>query len=193
MKITCSICSNPRAGVGGVVVGAAGSGTSGAGREVARVQATAAIVARRTAAATRRRRPSMSRRMVRRRGYAPRVMPVIHVRAAPFDRGDASAALQAIATAVADAVPCDVGDVWCTFSTVDVQSVGTETRDGVGRIVYVDLWIRPREDAAAAPRALEAACRAAAEAIGLPVEDVWGTLRPIEAGSVFAGGSLLAD
>jgi len=120
-------------------------------------------------------------------------MPVVHVRAAPFDRGDASPALQAIATAVADAVPCEVGDVWCTFSTLDTQTVGTETRDGVGRIVYVDVWIRPRADAEAGPRALEAACRAAADAIGLPVEDVWGTLRPIAAGSVFAGGSLVED
>jgi hypothetical protein len=116
-------------------------------------------------------------------------MPAIHVRANPHD--DPAPALGAIAVAVAAAVPCEVAGVWCTFSPLGAQTVGTDPRPGEGAIVYVDVWIRPRDDDAAAARALETACRAAAAGFGVPVEDVWGTLRPVEPGMVFAGGALI--
>ncbi len=120
-------------------------------------------------------------------------MPAIHVRASETDRDAAPTVLARVAREVAAAVPCDVGGVWCTFTAVDVQTIGEEIRAEEGRIVYVDVWIRPRDDVRAAPRALEAACRAAAEGFGVPVEDVWGTLRPVEPMRVFAGGALIED
>jgi hypothetical protein len=113
-------------------------------------------------------------------------MPVIHVRTTPTSGLDAASALGGIARSVAAAVPCAVDGVWCTFVPLAAQTIG----DREGRIVYVDVWIRPREgDAPAAGRALEAACRAAATGFGVPLEDVWGTLRPVEPGRVFAGGA----
>ena len=121
-------------------------------------------------------------------------MPVVHVRGAQVDREAAPEALVAIARDVATAVPCGMEGVWCTFTALDAQAVGEEERTDDGRIVYVDVWIRPRAgDAAAAPRALEAACHAAAASFDVPVEDVWGTLRTVEAGAVFAGGAVVED
>lgn len=120
-------------------------------------------------------------------------MPVIHVRAGAADRERAPAALAAIARDVAEAVPCDVGGVWCTFQELDVQTVGASLRDGEGRIVYVDVWISPRDDPGAATRALTAACDATAAGLGIPVQDIWGTLRMVEPGRVFAGGALVED
>lgn len=115
-------------------------------------------------------------------------MPVIHVRSEEADRAAAPVVLVEVARAVAGAVPCDVDGVWCTFSVLEVGTLGERVVEGGGRIVYVDLWMRERDDAAASGRALEAACRAAAAGFGVPVEDVWGCLRPVEPGRVFAGG-----
>jgi hypothetical protein len=120
-------------------------------------------------------------------------MPVVHVRGGSRDLEMAPTALGQIARAVSEATPCDLETVWCTFTALDVQSMGARTVGRAGRIVYVDVWIRPRADAAAATRALEAACRAAATAFEIPVEDVWGTLRPVEPLRVFAGGGLVED
>jgi hypothetical protein len=119
-------------------------------------------------------------------------MPAVHVRSTATDRDRAPAALAEIARVVAAAVPCQVDGVWCTFTAIDTQAIGERTTDHQGRIVYVDVWIRPRDgDPAADGRALEAACRSAATAFGVPVEDVWGTLRRVEPGRVFAGGALV--
>lgn len=120
-------------------------------------------------------------------------MPVVHVRANAVDRPSASAALAAITEAVASAVPCAPDAVWCTFTAVETQTIGGAARDDEGRIVYVDVWIRPRADDVSITRALEAACTAAAAGLGVPVDDVWGTLRPVEPLRVFAGGSLIDD
>jgi len=121
-------------------------------------------------------------------------VPVVHVRGSEVDRAAAAAALVVVAHEVAEAVPCDVASVWCTFTGLGVQTIGDRVMDGVGRILYVDVWIRPRPgDLRAAPRALEAACGAAAAAFGVPAEDVWGTLRPVVGGRVFAGGALIED
>ena len=118
-------------------------------------------------------------------------MPVIHVRGGAVDRPRATETLTQLARAVAAAAPCDVDDVWCTFTGVDVQTIGVGVRDDDGRIVYVDLWIRPRGDADAPGRALEAACAAAAAGFAVPLDDVWGTVRLVEPSKVFAGGSLI--
>ena len=119
-------------------------------------------------------------------------MPVVHVRAAPIDENASASALASIARAVAVAVPCEVGGVWTTFTPV-VQTVGEEPRPGPGRIVYVELWLRPREDPSTPIRALAAACRAAAEGFGVPLEDVWGIVRDVGAGRAMAGGAPVAD
>jgi len=119
-------------------------------------------------------------------------MPVIHVRTTQLDRDRPAEILAETARAVADAVPCDLEGVWCTFTPVDVQTVGAQVREAAGRIVYVDVWIRPRlGDEEAAARALSAACAAIASGFGVPLEDLWGTLRPVEPNRVFAGGSLI--
>lgn len=120
-------------------------------------------------------------------------MPVVHVRASRTDGEAAEEVLVRIAEAVAEATPCDLESVWCTFVSVDAQTLGDRVVEDEGRIVYVDVWIRPRDDASAVVRALEAACRSAAAGFGLPVEDVWGTLRPVEARRVFAGGALIDE
>ena len=119
-------------------------------------------------------------------------MPVIHVRTSALDPDRPEEILAGIAGSVADAVPCDVDGVWCTFTALDVQTVGLEVRRAEGRIVYVDVWIRPREgDPGATDRALSVACATASSGFGVPLQDVWGTLRPVEPHRVFAGGSLL--
>src|SRR5262245_58278430 len=118
-------------------------------------------------------------------------MPTVHVRANASDREAAAHTLARVTRDVAAAAGIEEGNVWCTFTAVDVQTVGGEVREDSGRIAYVDVWIRPRDDPDAMTRALEAACRAAADGLGVPVEDVWGTLRPVEPRRVFAGGGLL--
>lgn len=117
-------------------------------------------------------------------------MPVVHVRAlAPGAAGDG---LPGVAAAVARATPCGVDDVWCTLQSLTAQTIGARPIAGDGAIAYVDVWLRPRpDDPGAGPRALEAACRAAAEMLAIPAEDVWGALHPVEPAHVFAGGRLL--
>ena len=117
-------------------------------------------------------------------------MPVVHVRA--LDPGVAGDGLPVVATAVARSTPCDVGDVWCTLQTLAAQTIGERPLGDEGGIAYVDVWLRSRpNDPEAGSRALEAACRAVAELLAIPVEDVWGALHPVEPGRVFAGGRLL--
>jgi hypothetical protein len=119
-------------------------------------------------------------------------MPVVHVRGGEVDRERAADALPAIARAVAEATPCALDGVWCTFTTLAHQTIGARDTTRDGRILYLDLWARPRgDDPTGAARPLEAACRAAADGFGVPVEDVWGTLRPVASGQVFAGGGLV--
>ncbi len=119
-------------------------------------------------------------------------MPAVHIRSLRLDADRAREGLPAIARAVAEATPCSVPGVWVTFQPLDVQSLGERIILEEGRIAYVDVWIREREDdPEAVQRALVAACRATAEALGIPVEDVWGTLRLVEPGRVFAGGDLI--
>jgi hypothetical protein len=117
---------------------------------------------------------------------------VVHVRSSTDDHALVEATLLRVGAEVAAAVPCEIGDVWCTWSPLGVQTVGATVPEGPG-IVYVDVWIRGRADAAATTRALEAACRASAEGLGVDLEDVWGTLRMVEPGQVFAGGSPIGD
>jgi hypothetical protein len=96
-----------------------------------------------------------------------------------------------IAHRVADAVPCDLDRIWCTFQQLTAETIGERAIEAEGRIVYVDLWLRERDDPTASARALVAACSAAADGFGIPQEDVWGTVRDVVAGRVFAGGDLL--
>lgn len=121
-------------------------------------------------------------------------MPAIHVRALPPSGGTAQVdrVLRAIATNVADTIGGEPSGTWCTFSALDRMSIGTQVTSGEGRIVYVDVWIRSR-GAEVDGRALTAACLAAARELQVPPEDVWGTLREVEAGRVFAGGALIED
>ncbi|MEO8476904.1 MAG: hypothetical protein ABI572_07610 [Actinomycetota bacterium] len=119
-------------------------------------------------------------------------MPAVHVRALAPAGGAAQIdrALRAIATDVAATIGGEPAGTWCTFTAVDRMSIGTDLVHGEGGIVYLDVWIRPRRDEDDG-RALVAACLAASRELEVPVEDVWGTLRTVEAGRVFAGGGLL--
>ena len=154
MKITCSICSKPRApagvavGVGGATVGSTDAEVDAVGDVAvdAPVQAAAAIPAT-TRATVRRRRASRATIGPQHRGGGGRLadVPVVLVRAAPIDENASASALASFARAVAVAVPCEVGGVWTTFTSV-VQTVGEEPRPGPGRIVYVELWLRPRAE-----------------------------------------------
>jgi hypothetical protein len=54
------------------------------------------------------------------------------------------------------------------------------------------MWMRPREPAIRV-QALEAACRAAARGLDVPIEDVWAAQHIVEAGHVFAGGTVVSD
>jgi hypothetical protein len=110
-------------------------------------------------------------------------MPVVHIRGSLS--GATADVLAKVARDVAAAIPCSVGDVWCTYHQV-TATVGTRSE----RVLYVDLLARPREDGALV-EGLEAAARAASAAFHVSLEDVWGHLTVLEEGSVFAGGGLL--
>ncbi len=119
-------------------------------------------------------------------------MPVVHIRSLAPAGGDVEvdAALTSVARAVASAIGEEPAGTWCTFTTVDRMTLGERSIVADGRIVYVDLWLRSRgEDTDRA--ALIAAARAASEGFGVPRDDVWATLRPVEPGRVVAGGELV--
>lgn len=116
-------------------------------------------------------------------------MPVLHVRALqPLGGGEqVDRALRAIAVDVSAVLDADPGGTWCTFTALDRQSIGEEVVGPDRQIVYLDLWIRSRGPELDS-RALAAACGAAARDLEVAPEDVWGTLRHVEPGRVFAGG-----
>jgi hypothetical protein len=121
-------------------------------------------------------------------------MPVLHVRALPPLGGDEQLdrALRGIAVDVSAVLGADPRGTWCTFTVLDRQSIGEEVVGPDRQIVYLDLWIRSRGQELEG-RALAAACGAAARELGVPLEDVWGTLRHVEPGRVFAGGGPIED
>lgn len=116
-------------------------------------------------------------------------MPVVHVRSLAVDEPEVAGLLVEVARRVAAETPCALDDVWCTFQPLTAQTLGGRVVRDEGRIVYVDVWMRARGEPAA--RALAAACAAAAAGTGVPAEDVWGALHPVEPGRVFAGGSVI--
>jgi len=121
-------------------------------------------------------------------------MPVIHVRGLRPD-GDTEqvdAALRLIARDVAAALGEEPRSTWCTFTAVTRMSLGERIVEQAERIVYMDMWMRPR-DPAVRKQALEAACRAAARGLDVPIEDVWAAQHLVEAGHVFAGGAVVSE
>lgn len=119
-------------------------------------------------------------------------MPVVHVRSLVPPGGDdqVDEALASIARAVASAIGGEPGGTWCTFTAVDRMTIGDRRVTDDGGIVYLDVWMRtrgPQLDRAA----LLAASSSAAEGFGVPLEDVWSTLRPVEPGRVVAGGEVV--
>ncbi len=121
-------------------------------------------------------------------------MPVVHVRALqPLGGGEwVDRALGGIAVAVSQVLAADPGGTWCTFTALDRQSIGEGVVGLDRQIVYLDLWIRSRGPQLDG-RVLAAACDVAARELGVPPEDVWGTLRHVEPGRVFAGGGTIED
>ena len=119
-------------------------------------------------------------------------MPVVHLRSVRPPGGDEQIdeTMRGIAREVAAALGDDPKGTWCTFTVVDRMSIGEQIVEHGGRIVYLDLWLRSRggeSDRAA----LEAACRAAARGLDVPIEDVWASLRLVESDRAFAGGALI--
>ncbi len=121
-------------------------------------------------------------------------MPVVHVRGLAPDGGaeQVDRALATVARDVAAAIDGDPSGTWCTFTALERMTIGEAAAEGEGRIVFVDLWTRSR-GADTDADALRAACLAAAEGLDVPPADVWGTLRLVEPGQVFAGGDLITD
>jgi len=121
-------------------------------------------------------------------------MPVVHVRALQALGGteQVGRALRGIAADVSHVLDADPGGTWCTFTALDRQSIGEEVVGLERQIVYLDLWIRSRGPELDG-RVLAVACGAVARELGVPPEDVWGTLRHVEAGRVFAGGGSMED
>jgi hypothetical protein len=121
-------------------------------------------------------------------------MPTVHVRSVvpPGGTDQVDEALVAISRGVSAALDGEPSGTWCTFTAVDRSSIGERIVREEDRIVFVDMWIRPRgTDVDRA--AFEAACRAAAAGFGVPIEDVWATLHHVVPGRVFAGGALVKD
>lgn len=118
----------------------------------------------------------------------------MHVRALqPLGGGEqVDRALRGVAVDVSAVLGADPGDTWCTFTALDRQSIGDEVVGLDRQILYLDLWIRSRGPELDG-RVLAAACVAAARELGVPPEDVWGTLRQVEPGRVFAGGGSIED
>jgi len=121
-------------------------------------------------------------------------MPVVHVRALqPLGGGEqVDRALGGIALDVCQVLDADPGGTWCTFTALDRESIGEEIVGLDRQIVYLDLWIRSR-GAELDGRVLAVACGAAARELGVPPADVWGTLRHVKPGRVFAGGGSIED
>jgi hypothetical protein len=72
------------------------------------------------------------------------------------------------------------------------MSLGERIVEQADRIVYLDMWLRPR-DPDVRSQALEAACRAAARGLDVPLDDVWAAQHLVEAGYVFAGGTVVSE
>jgi len=121
-------------------------------------------------------------------------MPVIHVRGLSPDGGteQVDSALQLIAREVAAVLGEEPHSTWCTFTAVTRMSLGERVVEHADRIVYLDMWMRPR-DPAVRSQALEAACRATARGLDVPIEDVWAAQHVVEPGHVFAGGTVVTD
>ena len=118
-------------------------------------------------------------------------MPIVHVCGSSEPAEEETEALGTVANAVTDATGDELGDVWCTFTELDAQTIGERAvGHELGAIVYVDLLMRDRE-----PESIEAALTAAAEAVAsswkIPVEDVWARYALVGSGEIFAGGKLL--
>ncbi len=121
-------------------------------------------------------------------------MPVVHIRALAPAGGTAQIdrTLSRVADSVAEVLGTDPAGTWCTFSPVERMTLGTRVVADRGQIAYVDVWIRPRDEATDA-EVLAAACGAVGIELGLPVQDVWGTLRSAEPGRIFAGGAIMRE
>lgn len=119
-------------------------------------------------------------------------MPVVHVRSLdpPGGAPQVDAALAAVARAVAAVVEDEPSGTWCTFTALDRMTIGDQPVVDAGRVVYLDVWMRSRTPELERA-ALVAAAGAAAEGLGVPLEDVWATLRPVEDGRAFAGGAIV--
>jgi hypothetical protein len=99
-------------------------------------------------------------------------------------------ALRLIGQEVSAALGEQPRSTWCTFTAVDRMSLGERIVESDGRIVYVDLWMRPHDEPTRL-KTLEAACRAAARGFDVPVEDVWAAHHEVTGGRVFAGGAIV--
>ena len=117
-------------------------------------------------------------------------MPIVHVKGSQPPGTRTDQALRAVATAVANATEGDVNGVWCTYSSAEIQTIGTTVPAQSDRILYVDLLLKPRGQHVG-EAALGAAARAAAHAFEVKLEDVWARLIELESRKVFAGGELV--
>lgn len=118
-------------------------------------------------------------------------MPVITIHAlSPGEPGRIERCLETVAAAVAAAVGRAPDQVWVYWCAVEQAWVGGGLRGFRGHCPVVTVRAREGRPAQAKALALEAAAQAVAQALELPLEDVWVHWVDVPEGLVYAGGAL---
>jgi hypothetical protein len=106
------------------------------------------------------------------------------------DRDVVQHLLVRLAEAVAEAVSCPVGDVWCSFVPASAQRIGVRATMPQSQCPVVVIRGRVRADERVAA-GMEAAARVVAAELKVPFEDVWVQWLDVLPGRAFAGGGLI--
>ena len=117
-------------------------------------------------------------------------MPIVVVTALAADSPVVDRLLVRLAEQVAEAISCEVGDVWSSFVPASAQRIGARVAAPGEQCPIVVVRGRARgADRVAAGMA--AAARVTGEELGVPMEDVWVQWVDVEPGRAFAGGGLI--
>jgi len=120
-------------------------------------------------------------------------MPVVHVRGSlQPEAAEVGALVAQLPAEVEAAAGLRSGGVWCTYTPLGAQSVAGEVvREGQLGVAYVDILLRTRSDEVV-QAVLQATAEAVSRHLGVPLDDVWASVRRLDSGQVFAGGSVLS-
>jgi hypothetical protein len=117
-------------------------------------------------------------------------MPIVMVTALPADPPVVERLLVGLAEQVAEAVSCQVGDVWCSFVPAAAQGIGDRVARSDRQCPVVVIRGRAR-DADRVAAGMAAAARVTSAELGVPFEDVWIQWVDVEPGRAFAGGGVI--